>query len=112
MRRTLIKVIKEWQWERTWGWDYPLTAMTAARLGEPKLAVDALLMPAAKNRFAPNGHNWQRENLPCYLPGNGGLLYAAAMMAAGWPGASQQHAPGFPSDGSWTVRWENLSLAL
>ena len=26
------------------GWDYPLTAMTAARLGEGKLAIDALLM--------------------------------------------------------------------
>jgi hypothetical protein len=111
MRRTLIKVVREWQWDRTWGWDYPLTAMTAARLGEPKLAVDALLMPTAKNRFLPNGHNWQRENLPCYLPGNGGLLYAVAMMAAGWQGAPKQHAPGFPSDGSWTVSWERLSPA-
>jgi hypothetical protein len=112
MRRTLIKVMKEWQWDRTWGWDFPLTAMTAARLGEPKLAVDALLMPAAKNRYLPNGHNWQRESLPCYLPGNGGLLYAVAMMAAGWQGAPQRHAPGFPSDGSWTVRWENMAPAL
>jgi hypothetical protein len=111
MRRTLMKVMEEWQFDRTWGWDYPLIAMTAARLGEPKLAVDALLMPSAKNRFAPNGHNWQRENLPCYLPGNGGLLYAVAMMAAGWQGAPQQHTPGFPSDGSWTIRWENLSPA-
>jgi hypothetical protein len=112
MRRTLMKVMKEWQWDRTWGWDYPLTAMTAARLGEPRLAVDALLMPVAKNRYLPNGHNWQRDSLPCYLPGNGGLLYAVAMMAAGWQGAPQQHAPGFPSDGTWTVRWENLSPAI
>lgn len=112
MRRTLIKVMREWQWDRTWGWDFPLTAMTAARLDEPGTAVDALLMPVAKNRFLSNGHNWQRENLPCYLPGNGGLLYAAAMMAAGWPGAPRRHAPGFPSDGSWTVRWENLSAAV
>ena len=108
MRRTLVKVIKEWQWDSTWGWDYPLTAMTAARLGEQKLAVDALLMETPKNRYLPNGHNWQRENLPCYLPGNGGLLYAVAMMAAGWQGAPRANAPGFPSDGSWTVRWENL----
>src|SRR5438046_7490751 len=35
------------------------------------------------NRYLPNGHNWQRANLPCYLPGNGGLLYAVAMMAGG-----------------------------
>lgn len=111
MRRTLIKVMNEWQWDKTWGWDYPLTAMTAARCGEQKLAVDALLMPTGKNRFLPNGHNWQRENLPCYLPGNGGLLYAVAMMSAGWQGAPQTHAPGFPSDGSWTVRWEKLAPA-
>lgn len=109
MRRTLHKVMSEWQWERTWGWDYPLTAMTAARLGEPKLAVDALLMTTEKNRYLPDGHNWQRPNLPCYLPGNGGLLYAVAMMAAGWKGAPRSPAPGFPADGSWTVRWEDLN---
>jgi hypothetical protein len=112
MRRTLLKVFKEWRWETTWGWDYPMTAMTAARLGEPNLAVEALLMETGKNRYLPNGHNWQRPNLPCYLPGNGGLLYAVAMMSAGWPGATNSPAPGFPSDGSWTVRWENLHSAL
>jgi hypothetical protein len=112
MRRTLDKVMEGWQWERTWGWDYPLTALTAARLGETKIAVDALLMKTEKNRYLPNGHNWQRQNLPCYLPGNGGLLYAAAMMAAGWKGAPPSAAPGFPSDGSWMVRSEQLNLKL
>ncbi len=112
MRRTLHKVMKKWQWEKTWGWDYPLMAMTAARLGEPQLAIDALMMPTEKNRYLPNGHNWQRPNLPCYLPGNGGLLYAVAMMAAGWRGAPSSHAPGFPSDGSWRVRWEKLNTAI
>jgi hypothetical protein len=111
MRRTLVKVLKEWQWDKTWGWDYPLTAMTAARLGESRLAIDALLMTTPKNRYLSNGHNWQRDSLPCYLPGNGGLLYAVAMMAAGWQGVPRMNAPGFPTDGSWTVRWENLSPA-
>lgn len=111
MRRTLKKVMKEWQWDETWGWDYPLTAMTAARLGEPEIAVDALLMQTAKNRYHVNGHNWQRQNLPCYLPGNGGLLYAVALMAAGWRGSPRSHAPGFP-DGSWAVRWEGLNASL
>jgi protein-glucosylgalactosylhydroxylysine glucosidase len=112
MRRTLQKVIKEWKWDETWGWDYPLTAMTAARLGEPKMAVDALLMTTEKNRYLPNGHNWQRQNLPCYLPGNGGLLYAIAMMAGGWRGAPRGHAPGFPADGSWRVQVENLNSVV
>jgi hypothetical protein len=35
MRRTLHIVIREWRREDTWGWDFPMAAMTAARLGEP-----------------------------------------------------------------------------
>ncbi|HXI25436.1 MAG TPA: hypothetical protein VNG71_16340 [Pyrinomonadaceae bacterium] len=112
MRGTLKKVMSDWQWDKTWGWDYPLTAMTAARLGETKIAIDALLMNTEKNRYLPNGHNWQRPNLPCYLPGNGGLLYAIAMMAGGWSGAPRNPAPGFPDDGSWKVRAENLNSRL
>jgi hypothetical protein len=112
MRRTLKRVMAQWEWDKTWGWDYPMTAMTAARLDEPQTAIDALMLQTEKNRYLPNGHNWQRQNLPCYLPGNGGLLYAVAMMAAGWKGAPQRHAPGFPGDGSWTVRWENLNASL
>jgi hypothetical protein len=108
MRRTLLKVRETWQWEHTWGWDYPLAAMTAARVGEPSLAIDFLLMDTPKNRYHPNGHNYQRPGLTIYLPGNGSLLAAAAMMAAGWDGAPARHAPGFPNDGRWTVRWEGL----
>jgi len=112
MRRTLRKVMKEWAWGDTWGWDYPMTAMTAARLGEPEMAIDALLLETPKNHHLTNGHNYQRPNLPCYLPGNGGLLYAVALMANGWKGASERKAPGFPSDGSWTVRSEGFNSAL
>ncbi len=112
MRRTLKKVMKEWDWPETWGWDYPMTAMTAARLGEPEIAIDALLLDTPKNHYAINGHNYQRTNLPCYLPGNGGLLYAVALMANGWRGAPKVKAPGFPSDGSWTVRAEGFSPAI
>jgi hypothetical protein len=107
MRRTLDRVITDWQWSDTWGWDYPLVAMTAARVGEPEVAIDALMMDTPKNRYHPNGHNYQRPGLTIYLPGNGGLLSAVAMMAAGWDGAPKQHAPGFPRTG-WTVRAERL----
>ncbi|HEY9503234.1 MAG TPA: hypothetical protein VIR01_16485, partial [Pyrinomonadaceae bacterium] len=112
MRQTLQKTLKEWQWAETWGWDYPLTALTAARLEQGTTAVDALLMDTAKNHYLLNGHNWQRQNLPCYLPGNGGLLYAVAMMATGWKNGTNRHAPGFPADGSWTVKWEGLNASL
>lgn len=60
----------------------------------------------------PNGHNYQRKPLPVYLPGNGGLLTAVAVMAAGWEGSPDHHAPGFPQDGSWTVRLEGLNKML
>ena len=108
MRRTLDWVWHNWSWPDTWGWDYPLVAMCAARLGEPGRAVDALLLPAPKNAYRLNGHNHQRPGLTIYLPGNGGLLAAVAMMAAGWDGAPEGDAPGFPRDGSWTVRSEGL----
>jgi hypothetical protein len=83
-------------------------AMTAARLGRPNDAVDALLMNVQKNTYLPNGHNYQDQRLTIYLPGNGGLLSAVAMMAAGWDGAPTKDAPGFPKDGKWKVRSEGL----
>ena len=46
-----------------------------------------------------------------YFPGNGGLLYAVAMMAAGWDGGPEDEAPGFPDDGSWVVKHEGLRKA-
>jgi len=49
--------------------------------------------------------------LTIYLPANGGLLYATALMAAGWDGAPERNAPGFPDNGQWNVRWENLRPA-
>ena len=89
-----------------------MTAMTAARLGEPELAIDALLLDTPKNHYAANGHNYQRPNLPLYLPGNGGLLFAIAMMAAGWTDSPKRSAPGFPNDGSWKLRAEGFSSTL
>jgi hypothetical protein len=103
MRRTLHKVMREWQWADTWGWDFPMVAMTAARLGEPETAIDALFIDSPKNVWLPNGHNFQRANLPLYLPGNGGLLTATAMMACAWDG--------FPK-AKWKVRWEGLRPPL
>lgn len=97
MRRTLKKVFAEWKWADTWGWDFPMVAMTAASLGERALAIDALMMDTPKNTWLPNGHNWQRANLPLYLPGNGGLLLAVAHIV---------HYSGFPE--AWKVRSEGL----
>lgn len=108
--RTTRKVWETWDWTKCWGWDFPWMAMAAARVGEPEIAVEALLKEAGnKNRYDPRGVNLGG---PCpYLPGNGGLLYAVAMMAAGWDGAPDRHAPGFPQDGRWVIQWEGLKPA-
>ncbi|MGO9587942.1 MAG: glycoside hydrolase family 65 [Limisphaerales bacterium] len=111
MRHTLDWVWKNWNWPDTWGWDYPMLAMCAARLGEPERAVDALLLDTPKNHWSLNGQVYQRPGLTIYLPANGGLLYATAMMAAGWDSSPKWNAPGFPGHGQWTVRWENLQPA-
>lgn len=108
MRKTLLWICDNWNWEKTWGWDYPMTAMCAARLGERATAVDALLSSARTNTYLPNGHNYQDDRLRCYLPGNGGLLTAVALMCAGWDGCTDGSNPGFPDDGTWDVRWEGL----
>lgn len=107
MTNTFHWIWDNWNWGKTWGWDYPMTAMCAARLGLPEQAVDALLMDKRTNTYLPNGHNYQDGRLRIYLPGNGGLLTAVAMMCAGWDG-SQVDCPGFPKDGRWNVRWEGL----
>ncbi len=109
MRNTLHWVWDNWNWDKTWGWDYPMTAMNAARLGEPEKAVGALLMDKRTNTYLVNGHNYQDARLRIYLPGNGGLLTAVAMMCAGWDGCTEQN-PGFPKDGTWNVRWEGLQV--
>jgi hypothetical protein len=85
-----------------------MIAMTAARLNEPDIAVDALLKDEQKNTYLPNGHNYQRPNLPVYLPGNGALLTAVAMMAAGFDDCPDKDAPGFPDNGRWIVHAEGF----
>jgi len=107
MKNTFDLVWKIWKWNDTWGWDFPLTAMTATRLHLPEKAVEALLMPIRTNTYLPNGHNFQDERLTIYLPGNGGVLNAVALMCTG-ADADKKSNPGFPQDGGWKVRWEGL----
>lgn len=126
MNRTLDAVLSDWDWEtKIWGWDYPMIAMTATRLGRPADAMAILLRDGPNNHYTPNGHCPQRSDtaLPApamadparheiavYLPANGALLSAVALMVAGWDGGPTGH-PGFPPDGTWRVRaegWQRL----
>jgi hypothetical protein len=119
-----------WDLRQTWGWDFPILAMSAARLGEPEAALDWLFADLKNNQWGVSGmtprvhldaHSEQllvnaadaspdgpgyRRAAETYFPSNGSLLLAVAMMAAGWDGA-EGHAPGFPREG-WNVRVEGV----
>ena len=102
MSATLDSVWEHWDLQSSWGWDYPVMAMTAARLSDVGRAIDALLLPSPKNVFLPNGHNPQMPGfLSIYLPANGGLLAAMAHIVT----AVSQGA-GLP-DG-WVITSEGL----
>lgn len=109
MRDTLHLVEKCWDYPSLWGWDFALMAMTAVRLNEPEKAVELLLKDTLKNCYLASGNNMQvsRKDLPLYLPGNGSLLLAAAVMAAGYEGCDRE-TPGFPDNGQWIVEYENV----
>ena len=95
MSGTLDKVISVWDKKTFYGWDFPMMAMTACRLGRYSDAVDMLLMESPKNTYMPNGHNRMVGNdaLPLYLPGNGGFLIAVAMLAGGFGGKTGTFFP-------------------
>lgn len=107
MKNTFEWIWNNWNWNQTWGWDFPMTAMSATRLAMPGKAIDALLMKIHTNTYLPNGNNYQDTRLRIYLPGNGGLLTAIAMMVAGYDGNTTA-LPGIPKDGKWVVKWEGL----
>lgn len=107
MNRTFDLVDKVWTWNHTWGWDFPLEAMAATRLNRPEDAIKGLLRDEITNTYLPSGHNYQNERLTLYLPGNGGILSAVALMCAGYDGNTIKN-PGFPKDGTWNVKWEGL----
>ncbi|KAJ7489245.1 Six-hairpin glycosidase-like protein [Mycena latifolia] len=126
-RLTTEKVWSSWNISNVWGWDFPLLAMSAARIGEQEKAVEWLLHPLFQfddvgmpvggvRRVCIYGFvYWYLIILPYrvptpYFPGSGGLLYAIAMMAEGWDG-SNGTAPGFPAEG-WNVRAEGMSKAM
>jgi hypothetical protein len=110
MENTYHKIQAVWKYDTGWGWDFPMVAMTAARLGHPEQAVDMLLHPSKKFGFDEHGFVGGGNPFP-YIPSNGGLLYAVAFMTGGWDGDKNIHEPGWPKDGSWVVKWEGFKKA-
>jgi len=108
MWETLERAVTRWTWTSAWGWDFPMLSMCATRLGRADDALDLLLRDAQKNVYLPNGHNLQVPNrLPLYLPGNGGLLMAVALLFGGWTDADgTRHEPELPE--GWAARAEGF----
>ena len=67
-------------------------------------AVDVLLMDEPANFYNGVGCKFEEDrNMPCSLPGNGGLLTAIAMMAGGYTGPDGvRREVGFPP--TWHAR--------
>jgi hypothetical protein len=119
MRRTLAATEQHWDLQQTWGWDFPMLAMSAARLGEPAKAVDWLFAASTDNPWPNNvwgitgmtprfnvENGEARRVAETYFPSNGSLLLAVGMMAAGWSGNTDP-APGFPRTG-WKLQVEGI----
>ncbi|RAR09823.1 hypothetical protein DDE82_001540 [Stemphylium lycopersici] len=111
--RTADKVWEIWGDEDIRGWGRPVLAINSARIGNPERAIYHLTAydywKFDDAGFAIRGGDGGTP--PPFMPGNAGFLYAIAYCAAGWEG-SDDDAPGFPKDGSWTVKHEGLMKAF
>ncbi len=138
MRRTLAEMERTWDLRQTWGWDFPMIAMTAARLGERDRAVDWLFADRKNNQWGSTGMT-PRVHVEAHAAelvpksaGAGGVAMAANPDGAGYSRAAETYfpsngallfavgmmaggwdgstgpAPGFPKKG-WQVRAEGLA---
>lgn len=110
MNNTLDAVIARWNWPGSWGWDEPMAALTALRLGRFGDAMDLLLLNTSTNTYGPTGINQPHSTgmVSAYFPGNGGTLIAVAMACAGTESspALPPGRKGFPDD--WQVLCEGF----
>ncbi len=138
MRRTFEAMERNWDVRQTWGWDFPMIAMTAARLGERERAVDWLFADRKNNQWGPTGMT-PRVHVEAHAAelvpksaGAGGVALAANPDGPGYARAAETYfpsngallfavgmmaggwdgstgpAPGFPAKG-WRVRSEGLA---
>ncbi|KAM0282579.1 hypothetical protein ACHAQH_002947 [Verticillium albo-atrum] len=92
LEETAARIWKLWDLDGSFGWDFPMLAMNALRLGDPKRAVEYLLHPTFQ--FDDAGYPVGGTRVPTpYFPSSGSLLMTVAMMAAGWDGSEGAHFP-------------------
>lgn len=93
---TIAKVHEKWNFPFSYGWDFPLIAMTEARRGDAERAVAQLL--DVNNAFDEVGMPVGGTRVPKpYFPAASGLLLAVGMMTGGWDGKEGM---------TWPEGWE------
>ncbi|KAH8661964.1 Six-hairpin glycosidase-like protein [Xylariales sp. PMI_506] len=106
---TADKVWEVWGDASIFGWGRPVLAISSARIGNPERAIyhatayDYFYFDDAG--FAGRGGDGGTP--PPYISSNAAFLYSIAYMTVGWQGCDID-TPGFPDDGTWTVRHEGL----
>lgn len=112
LNATLQKVYATYNLSLSYGWDFPLLAMTSARLGDPDTAVKLLLHDAYG--FDDIGMPIGGTRVPTpYWPQSSGLLMAVGAMAGGWDGGSisgDSLLRRWPKD--WEVEAEGFAKGL
>ena len=106
MSNTASKIASKWDFANLFGWDFPMLAMNAARLGDIQAAVGYLLDKHWE--FDDVGMPVGGVRVPTpYFPSSGGLLLAVAMLAGGWDGSVGGHWPE-----GWIVSAEGFDVGM
>ncbi|QDS77139.1 hypothetical protein FKW77_001225 [Venturia effusa] len=103
---TVHKVHEVWNFSASYGWDFPLLALTAAKMGKAEEAVNWLLHEDSKFNEVGMPVGGFRVPTP-YFPAAGALLLAVGMMAGGWDGTEGMVFPV-----GWEVEIEEFQRAL
>jgi hypothetical protein len=103
---TATKISEIWDFANLFGWDFPMLAMNAARLGRRDQAIKYLL--DANFAFDDVGMPIGGPRVPTpYFPGSSSLLLAMACLAGGWDGDGGSH---FPK--GWRVESEGFGRCM
>ncbi|KAL6240149.1 hypothetical protein BDW75DRAFT_3439 [Aspergillus navahoensis] len=102
---TMNRIIETWDFSKSYGWDFPMLAMTSLRSGDVNQAVAWLL--DSHFQFDDVGNPVGTVVPTPYFPASSALLLAVAMMAGGWDGQEGMH---FPEQ--WRAKVEGFSAGM
>ncbi|KAL5042938.1 hypothetical protein BDW71DRAFT_200237 [Aspergillus fruticulosus] len=102
---TMSRIIETWDFSKSYGWDFPMLAMTSLRLGNVNQAVAWLL--DSHFQFDDVGNPLGKVVPTPYFPASSAFLLAVAMMAGGWDGQEGMH---FPEQ--WGAKIEGFSAGM